>query len=293
MTSRTSIRAALPEPFQKALNMTPSFGLIIIGDEIMSGKRQDKHMPKVIELMAARGLSLTWVEYVGDSPERITATLARAFASGDVVFSCGGIGATPDDHTRQCAGKALGVPLALHPEAESLIRERMQDTAKEQGVPYEPDRADNVHRLNMGVFPQGADIIRNPYNKIPGFTCPGAHGGAVHFVPGFPVMAWPMIESVLDSRYAQHFQQNAQLEKSVIIFGAMESTLTPFMETIEAQHPGVKVFSLPSVDHPQWGRHIELGVKGEPGLAETAYVQLRASLDSLALAYGPELVRNL
>ena len=273
--------------------MTPTFGLIIIGDEIMSGKRQDKHMPKVIELMTARGLSLTWVEYVGDSPERITATLARAFASGDVVFSCGGIGATPDDHTRQCAGKALGLPLALHPEAESLIRERMQDTAKEQGVPYEPDRADNVHRLNMGVFPQGAQIIRNPYNKIPGFSCAGAQGGAVHFVPGFPVMAWPMIESVLDSRYAQHFQKNAQLEKSVIILGAMESTLTPFMESIEAQHPGVKVFSLPSVDHPQWGRHIELGVKGDPVLAEAAYVRLRASLESLGLAYGPELVRNL
>lgn len=277
---------------QKAQNMSLQFGLIIIGDEIMSGKRQDKHMPKVIELMSARGLSLSWVEYVGDSPERITATLARAFASGDAVFSCGGIGATPDDHTRQCAGRALGLPLVLHPEAESLIRERMQDTAKEQGVPYEPDRADNVHRLNMGVFPQGARIIRNPYNKIPGFTCDGAKGGAVHFVPGFPVMAWPMIESVLDGQYAHCFQRNAYLEKSVIIFGAMESTLTPFMERIEAQHPGVKVFSLPSVDHPQWGRHIELGVKGEPALADLAYVQLRTDLMALNLDFGPELVRN-
>jgi molybdopterin-biosynthesis enzyme MoeA-like protein len=285
-------RAVKPEPLQKALNMTPSFGLIIIGDEIMSGKRQDKHMPKVIELMAARGLSLSWVEYVGDSPERITATLARAFASGDVVFSCGGIGATPDDHTRQCAGQALGVPLVLHPEAESLIRERMQDTAKEQGVPYEPDRADNVHRLNMGVFPQGAQIIRNPYNKIPGFSCRGVGGGAVHFVPGFPVMAWPMIESVLDEHYAHCFQHNAYLEKSVIIFGSMEATLTPFMESIEAQHPGVKVFSLPSVDHPQWGRHIELGVKGEPVLAELAYAQLRQLLAALDLSCGPELVRS-
>ena len=89
------------------------------------------------------------------TPQRITATLARAFASGEVVFSCGGIGATPDDHTRQCAARALGVELALHPQAERLIRERMQDMAREQGVPYEPDRADNVHRLNMGVFPAG------------------------------------------------------------------------------------------------------------------------------------------
>jgi molybdopterin-biosynthesis enzyme MoeA-like protein len=87
-----------------------------------------------------------------------------------VVFSCGGIGATPDDHTRQCAAAALGVPLVLHPEA-ALILERMQDTAREQGKPYEPDRPDNLHRLNMGVFPEGAAIIPNPYNKIPGFSC--------------------------------------------------------------------------------------------------------------------------
>jgi molybdopterin-biosynthesis enzyme MoeA-like protein len=271
--------------------MTPSFGLIVIGDEIMSGKRQDKHLPKVIELMSARGLSLSWAEYIGDSPERITATLQRAFRSADVVFSCGGIGATPDDHTRQCAGRALGVPLVLHPEAKALIQERMQDTAKEQGVPYEPERPDNIHRLNMGVFPQGATIIRNPYNKIPGFSCQGQSQGVVHFVPGFPVMAWPMIESVLDAHYSQYFLQNAYVEKSVIILGAMEATLTPLMESIESAHPGVKVFSLPSVDHPQWGRHIELGVKGAPDAAEMAYRDLRQGLTAFSLQYGPELVR--
>jgi molybdopterin-biosynthesis enzyme MoeA-like protein len=271
--------------------MTPHFGLIIIGDEIMSGKRQDKHMPKVIELMTARGLSLGWAEYIGDDPGRITATLKRAFESQDVVFSCGGIGATPDDHTRQCAGRALDLPLALHPEAKALIQERMQDTAKEQGVAYEPERADNIHRLNMGVFPQGASIIRNPYNKIPGFSCQGAAGGRVHFVPGFPVMAWPMIESVLDSQYSAHFRLNAYVEKSVIILGAMEATLTPLMEGIEAAHPEVTVLSLPSVDHPQWGRHIELGVKGEPAAAERAYVDLRQGLTAFSLQYGPELVR--
>src|SRR5438128_6504766 len=140
-----------------------AIGLIIIGDEILSGKRADKHLPKVIELLSGRGLQLGWAEVIGDDRARITATLQRSFASGDIVFSCGGIGATPDDHTRQCAAKALGRELELHPDAEKLIRERMQDTAQEQGIPYEPDRPDNIHRLNMGVFPKGASIIRNPY----------------------------------------------------------------------------------------------------------------------------------
>ena len=267
--------------------MKKSFGLIIIGDEILSGKRADKHLPKVIELLAARGLQLDYAEYVGDSPDRITEALKRAFASGDIVFSTGGIGATPDDHTRQCAARALGVPLALHRQAEALIRERMQDTAREQGIVYEPDRPDNIHRLNMGVFPVGAEIIPNPYNKIAGFSV-----GTVHFVPGFPVMAWPMLAWVLDNQYKSLHQAAAWVEKSVIVFGAMEAALTPLMEDIERDFAGAKVFSLPSVDHPEYGRHIELGVKGAPGLVESAYAALLKGLGSFNAKLGPELVRS-
>ena len=263
-----------------------NIGLLIIGDEILSGKRADKHLPKVIELLAARGLALAWARYVGDDPQRITADLQYAFESGDLVFSCGGIGATPDDHTRQCAAAALGVPLALHPQARDLIHERMRDTAAEQGIAFEPDRPDNVHRLNMGVFPDGAQIIPNPYNKIAGFSV-----AQVFFVPGFPVMAWPMIEWVLDERFAHLQGRSTQQEKSVIVFGAMEAALTPLMEDIEARFAGIKVFSLPSVDHPQWGRHIELGVKGEAASLPSAYAALLDGLRAHGASLGPELVR--
>lgn len=276
-----------PQIPPSSVSPAPRFGLIIVGDEILSGKRADKHLPKVIEILQARGLQLDYADYVGDAPDRITATLKRAFASDDVVFSTGGIGATPDDHTRQCAAQALGGGLVLHPQAEMLIRERMQDVATEQGVVYEPDRPDNIHRLNMGVFPAGAQIIPNPFNKIPGFSC-----GLVHFFPGFPVMAWPMMEWVLDTHYPHLFQTAAWLEQSVIVFGAMEATLTPLMEDIERLHEGVKVFSLPSVDHPQWGRHIELGVKGEPGRVAQAYPALLAGLKQFEARLGPELVRK-
>ena len=269
----------------------PDIGIIIIGDEILSGKRTDKHLSKFIELLSERGLQLSWAEYVGDSPERITRALSRAFASGDMVFSCGGIGATPDDHTRQCAAKALGLNLMLHPEAKALILERMRDTALEQGVAFEPDRHDNVHRLNMGMFPEGAAIIRNAYNKIPGFSCKGQGLGHVHFVPGFPVMAWPMMQEKLDAYCQTWGTAPLRIEKSVIVFGTMEATLTPLMELIEAQHPGVKVFSLPSVDHPQWGKHIELGVKGTAENAQEAYTALLSGLQNFELKLGAELVR--
>ncbi len=262
-----------------------NIGLIIIGDEILSGKRQDKHLAKVIELLAARGLMLSWARYVGDDRPRITQALQDAMASGDLVFSCGGIGATPDDHTRQCAAVAAKLPLALHPQARDLILERMRDVAAEQGLTFEPERPDNLHRLNMGMFPAGALIIANPYNKIPGFSL-----GHVHFVPGFPVMAWPMIESVLDERYAHLNGASVQVERSVIVFGAMEASLTPLMEDIEARFSGVKVFSLPSVDHPEYGRHIELGVKAVADPLQ-AYQALRDGLLAFGARLGPEMVR--
>lgn len=276
----------------------PDFSILIIGDEILSGKRADKHLAKCIELLGERGLPLSHAEYVGDSPARITAALERALASGGVVFSCGGIGATPDDHTRQCAADALGVDLALHPEAAQLIHARMEAMAREQGTVYDPDRPENLHRLNMGMFPVGCCIIPNPYNQIPGFFCasPAAPQGAreprgVHFVPGFPVMAWPMMAWVLDTHYPHLFHVAVQVEKSVIIYGALEGTLTPLMQAIERDHTGVKVFSLPSVDHPQYGRHVELGVKGEREAVEPAYQALRLGLVPFGAEIGPELVR--
>ena len=259
-----------------------AFGVIIIGDEILSGRRVDKHLPKVIELLTARGLSLGWAEYIGDEPERITATLRRSFASGDIVFSTGGIGATPDDHTRQCAAAALGVPLALHPEAAELIRERIRDTHPASSPnPVDLDSPENRHRLNMGTYPQGASIIPNGYNKIPGFSV-GDH----HFVPGFPVMAWPMIEWVLDTKYAHLHHAMPHAEKSLLVFELPESTLTPLMEKIEHDFPSVRVFSLPSVGDAERGgiyarRHIDLGVKGEPEAVAAAFVKLREGVHLL------------
>jgi molybdopterin-biosynthesis enzyme MoeA-like protein len=262
-----------------------AFGLIIIGDEILSGKRSDKHFPKVVDLLAARGLQLSWAEYLGDDRERITRTLERTMATNDIVFSCGGIGATPDDHTRQCAAAAFGVPLELHPDARQRIEERMADMARESGTALDLNAPENLHRLKMGEFPQGAAIIPNPYNKIPGFALRTGNGGAHYFVPGFPVMAWPMIEAVLDTHYRHLFHAVARIEKAVFVYGSMESTLTPLMEAIEADYPLVKVFSLPSVGDAQTRRHIELGVKGEPVQAEQAFKKMTDALSQMAIEF--------
>src|SRR5690606_22651389 len=107
------------------------FGLVVVGDEILSGKRQDQHFSKVVSLLAARGLQLSWACTVGDDFDMLTETYRRTFASGDIVFSFGGIGATPDDRTRQAVAAALGVPTTLHPEARDLIAERCADLERQ------------------------------------------------------------------------------------------------------------------------------------------------------------------
>ena len=231
-----------------------AIGILVIGDEILSGKRQDKHFAKAIEILGARGLELDWAEYLGDDPARITATLKRTFATDDVVFSFGGIGATPDDRTRQAAAAALGVPLERHPEAVAEIEARF-------GAEAYP------HRVLMAEFPAGARIIPNPFNRIAAFSVRDHH-----FFPGFPQMAWPMMDWVLATHYPA-LRREPPVERAIAVYEAGESQLLPLMEENVARFPGVRLFSLPAF-LPDGGRRIELGVRGPRAEADAALVHL-------------------
>jgi len=250
------------------------FGLFIIGDEILSGKRRDRHFDAVRERLAARGLRLAWVQYLGDDRERLADAFRHSFAGREAVFSCGGIGATPDDHTRQAVALALNRPLRPHPEAMRLIAER----TAEVGLELSPGR------LAMGEFPEGAALIPNPINRIPGFRV-GTHW----FVPGFPEMAWPMLEWVLDTHYRDRFGHELEPERGLIVRGLAEGSLTPLMETIEREHTGVRVYSLPRLNTQAPGRYeIDLGVKGAATTLDAAYAALRDGV----LALGGKIEEN-
>jgi molybdopterin-biosynthesis enzyme MoeA-like protein len=242
-----------------------TIGLFIIGDEILSGKRQDKHLSKAIEALAARGLSLSYAQYLGDEPARIVPALRASFATQDIVFSFGGIGATPDDYTRQCAAAALGVGLAAHPDAVAAMRAK-------------PNFEMTPNRLKMAEFPVGSTIIPNPYNQIAAFSF-GDH----HFLPGFPEMAWPMMEWVLDTRYRELFHRDDSAEEIIVIQDAGESTLIDAMNQVLADYRGVKLSSLPQ--HLVNGRIIELSIRGDPAQVPSAMAQIKREVHNLGFAF--------
>jgi molybdopterin-biosynthesis enzyme MoeA-like protein len=235
-------------------------GIYIIGDEILSGKRQDKHLSKVIELLSARGMQLSWANYLGDIPQQITASLKDSMARGDLVFSFGGIGATPDDYTRQCASDAAGVPIERHAGAVANIEAQYGEGAYPK-------------RVLMADFPKGCDLIPNPINRVAGFSI-NQH----YFVPGFPEMAHPMVEWVLDTHYSHLFHQQDYLESSIVVTEAGESDLIDLMNAMLSKYPMLKLFSLPRTNQR---RTTELGMKGESAQVILAMQDLKQGVSAL------------
>ena len=234
-------------------------GLIIIGTELMTGKRSDGHMAFAIDALRKRNLELDWVTYLGDHPPKLTAELGRAMAAGDLVFSFGGIGATPDDHTRQCAADAAHVELLRHDEAATIIEERFGADAYPQ-------------RIHMAHLPSGARLIPNPVNRIAGFSL-----GDVHFVPGFPQMAWPMMEWVLDTHYTHLGSLEAAIEVLYTVPGVSEGQLIEIMHAVIAEHPAVNLSCLPHMDGDY--RETELGLRGSQQDVDAAAIWLAQALE--------------
>jgi molybdopterin-biosynthesis enzyme MoeA-like protein len=241
-----------------------NFGAIIIGDELLSGKRQDKHFARVIQVLAERGLELAWCRIIGDEPGLIVDTLRQTMASDDIVFCFGGIGATPDDHTRACAAQAAGVALGLHAEAVSEIEARFGEAAYPQ-------------RIRMADLPMSSVIIPNPYNRIPGFSL-NRH----HFLPGFPEMAWPMMTWLLDQCYPHLHRVQPAIERSLIVW-SREGELLPLMQAFIERHPRCRLSSLPELNRER--PRLELGVRGEEVDVAAAIDYLQRELTALRIEW--------
>ena len=240
-------------------------GIILIGDELLNGSRQDKHMEKVIALLKERGMSLSWVRIIGDTEDEIAGTLQQTIPTGDIVFSFGGIGATPDDLTRASAARAFGVELTRHPEAKAIIEEKFGEKAY-------------PNRILMSDLPVTASLIPNIINRVPGFKVDNHH-----FVPGFPNMSWPMVEWVLDTHYAHLFNEHPDVDVRWDILGVAESTILDMMNELLATFSKVRLSSLPNTKRR--GDLIDFGLKGQQGNVVEAGQWLEARLDKMGIEY--------
>ncbi|SFR64073.1 molybdopterin-binding protein [Thiomicrospira sp. ALE5] len=223
-------------------------GLVVIGDEILSGKRQDRHLANLARLLKPRGLTLNWVRFIGDDPEILRHQLSQTLASGDQVFCCGGIGATPDDRTRQCAAQAMGLPLEVHEEGRGILEELFG----EQAYP---------NRIKMVEFPLGAQLIPNGFNGVPGFYLQQHY-----FMPGFPQMAELMMGWVLANPLADLSGRHT-IERAIRLIDASEAEWIDWMVELETAYPNARIFSLPHFDQ-QRRRSIEMGVEAGPEIVE-------------------------
>ncbi|WP_457666995.1 competence/damage-inducible protein A [Thiolapillus sp.] len=230
------------------------FGLMVIGDEILSGRRRDTHVEWFRQILHDHGFSLAWVQILPDESELLVRQIRQSMTAGEKVFSCGGIGATPDDHTRQCAAAAAGVPLLRHPEAAALIERQFPDSAR-------------PHRIRMADLPEGIELIPNPVNEVPGFSI-NEH----YFMPGFPDMSHPMGQWVLDHYYPP--DKYPQQTLSLRVYGVSENELMPILEKLTANWPQLKLFSLPRMGEASF---VELGFTGSDRLAE-AFQSLQQEL---------------
>lgn len=237
------------------------FGLVVIGDEILSGRRRDTHVDGFREILHSYGFSLGWVQILPDDPELLIRQFRQSMAAGERVFSCGGIGATPDDHTRRCAATAAGVPLVSHPQAAARIEKQFPDSAW-------------PHRIRMADLPQGSQLIPNPLNNVPGFSI-NAH----YFMPGFPDMAHPMGQWVLE----QHYQKNRhpQREVSLRVYGVSENVLMPILQQMTRDWPQLKLFSLPRMGKESF---VELGFRGDEAV-EDAFTVLQQALERKGMRF--------
>ncbi len=233
----------------------PGFGLFVVGSEILDGRVRDRHFENTRRSLARRHLPLLYALILPDDPDLLREELRWAMERGDRFFCCGGIGATPDDYTRRCAAEAAGVGLELHREAAAILSERFGPLA-------------TPHRLKMVEFPAGSRIIPNPYNQVPGFSIAGGY-----FLPGFPEMAAPMTDWVLDNCCRPG---PGRIARSLVLPDGREADLAGLMEEFIAGHPALAFSSLPRIVAGGWD--VVLGVSGPPAAVEEGIEWWRVKL---------------
>lgn len=208
---------------------TITAGLLVIGDEILSGRTKDVNIGATAEFCTDLGIELREVRVVSDETDDIVAAVNALRARYTYVFTTGGIGPTHDDITADAIAKAFGVALPINPEARAMLEARWKQTGTEV----------NEARLRMARIPEGASLIVNSVSAAPGFRI-----GNVHVMAGVPIIMRAMLEAILPTL------RTGRKVLSVTVKAAVgEGTLGGPLGALQEQYPDVKMGSYPQMGH--------------------------------------------
>ncbi|PCI37210.1 MAG: competence/damage-inducible protein A [Rhodospirillaceae bacterium] len=213
--------------------------VLVIGNEILSGRTQDANIHYLGGELTALGIQLAEVRVIPDDESEIIEALNHCRAKYDYVFTTGGIGSTHDDITAACVAKAFGLAFELHPEANRILLDHYGEKA-------------NTARMRMAIMPRGAELIDNPISKAPGFKVEN-----VHVFAGVPSIARAMFDSV-----RQSLKGGAPLVvQTVSTIGLSEGMIGEDLRILQDQHPNVDIGSYPFLKMGGFG--VNLVVRGE------------------------------
>ena len=240
-------------------------GLLVIGDEILSGRTKDVNIGATADFCTDLGIELREVRVVSDDTDDIIAAVNALRSRYTYVFTTGGIGPTHDDITADAVAKAFGVALPINPEARAMLEARWRETGTEV----------NESRLRMARIPEGADLIVNSVSAAPGFRI-----GNVHVMAGVPIIMRAMLEALVPT-----LQGGKRVLSETVRAAVGEGTVGGPLGELQKEYPDVKMGSYPQMGHGRVMTELVLRSSDAQRLAE-ATAKVRAMVDVAHRAAG-------
>jgi len=244
---------------------SPNFYALIIGTEILNGRREDAHFKFLKDILKKNNLKFSGSFIIDDTPELIASAISYiSTLPNSVLFSFGGIGSTPDDHTRLAASKALrDGKLYENADFVKLIHNRFKDSTPPK------------HAFNMAMLPKDVKLLPNPVNQMAGFSL----DDRFFFMPGFPEMSHPMVEYAID----KYFKDSGQKEYRYTLTAFCRES--EFIELMKEAPEGVEVSSLPKIYSD--GARATISVASfDDNRAKSEFQKYLDFLDSKNIQYG-------
>ena len=240
--------------------------LLVIGDEILSGRTQDRNIAQIASWLNLQGIRLAEVRVVPDRVEKIAAAVNALRAENDYLFTTGGIGPTHDDITVEAISAAIGVPVIIHPRARAILE-----------AYYETRGGLTEARLRMARVPQGAELIENPMSGAPGIRL-----GNIFILAGVPHIATVMLEALSGT-----LEGGRPLLSRTLGCWVAESEVADLLGAVERAHPGCQIGSYPFFREGRVGANFVVR-STERDLLDACAEDLAGRLD----ADGREVVRE-